>query len=78
METILIASSIGALFFLGKVGLIAYETSQMDFNFDKLWPEEMPQSSREVIVETPPAPHVQPTGRTWGWVTTRLHLRRAA
>ncbi len=78
METILVLSSIGALFFLGKVGLIAYETSQMDFNFDKPWPKGMPQSSREVIIKKTTVPRLQPTGRAWGWVATRLHLRRAA
>ena len=78
MQTILIILSIGALIFLTKVGLIAYETLQIDFHFDKPWPEEIPQSSREVIVETHPTPHVQPAGRTWGWVATRLQLRKAA
>ena len=39
--------------FLGKVGLIAYEVLQMDFNFDQPWPEDMPQSGREVALDQP-------------------------
>ena len=65
METILIVSSIGVLAFLGKVGLIAYEVLQMDFNFDKPWPEDMPQSGREIVPEQPPVPNEIPIRKAW-------------
>ena len=65
METIIILSSIGVLAFLGKVGLIAYEVLQMDFNFDKPWPEDMPQSGREIALEQPPVLDELPTRKAW-------------
>ena len=78
MKSILILSSISALVFLGKIGLIAYETMRMDFNFDKPWPEETLPSGRGAIVEKTLAPRAQPARRTWGWVATQLQLRKAA
>ncbi len=54
METIIILLGIGALGFLGKVGLIAYEAMQLDFDFGKPWPENVLQSDREAITEQPP------------------------
>ena len=65
METIIILSSIGVLAFLRKVGLIAYEVLQMDFHFDKPWPEDMPQSGREITLEQPPVPQKLPIRKAW-------------
>ncbi len=65
METIFTLASIGALAFLGKIGLIAYEALQMDFNFDKPWPEDLSQSGQEVTLEQPPVPSKLLTRKAW-------------
>ena len=54
METIVILLGIGALGFLGKVGLIAYEAMQMNFDFGKSQPKNEPQFDQEAVTEQPP------------------------
>ncbi|MGB3849121.1 MAG: hypothetical protein WA958_04090 [Tunicatimonas sp.] len=54
METFIILSAIVALGFLGKVGLIAYEAMQMDFDFGNHQPKNESQSNREVVTQQPP------------------------
>ncbi|MGB3851753.1 MAG: hypothetical protein WA958_17425 [Tunicatimonas sp.] len=65
METILILLSIGVLAFLGKVGMIAFEVLPMDFNFDKPWPEDTPQSGQEISTKKPPVPSDLPVRKAW-------------
>ena len=65
MEIILILSCIGVLAFLGKIGMITYEALQMDFNFDKPWPEGTPQSGQEISTKKPPVPSDLPIRKAW-------------
>ncbi|MGB3589768.1 MAG: hypothetical protein WBA23_24685 [Tunicatimonas sp.] len=40
METLMYLTLAGVLVYLGRIGFIVYEALQMDFNFERPWPED--------------------------------------
>lgn len=40
METLVYLSLTVALIYLGRIGFLIYEAWQMDFNFERPWPED--------------------------------------
>lgn len=46
MEIFAFLLAIVVLFFLGRVGFLIHEVMSMDFDFNRPWPDELPQADQ--------------------------------